>query len=82
MIKVLFFAQLREQLQCAELSVAENDAQTITQLREYLIMLHPLWAEFLNNEKLLMAVNQTIVKFSQGLQMGDEVAFFPPVTGG
>ncbi len=82
MIKVLFFAQLREQLQCAELSVAESDAQTLAQLHEYLTGQHPLWAEFLNNEKLLMAVNQTIVKVSQVLQSGDEVAFFPPVTGG
>ncbi len=82
MIKVLFFAQLREQLQCDELMVAESNAQTITQLRDFLIQQYPHWAVFLSNEKLLIALNQTVVKISQGLQSGDEVAFFPPVTGG
>jgi len=84
MIKVLFFAQLREQLQCSEISVNEHDAQiiTITQLREYLVLQNPQWAEFLGNKKLLVAVNQTLVKTSHSLQSGDEVAFFPPVTGG
>jgi sulfur-carrier protein len=82
MIKVLFFAQLREQLQCSELQVAEPGIKTIQQLRDFLIQQNPHWAVFLMNEKLLMAVNQTIKKASQNLQSGDEVAFFPPVTGG
>ncbi|MES2674684.1 MAG: molybdopterin converting factor subunit 1 [Pseudomonadota bacterium] len=82
MIKVLFFAQLREQLQCGELMVAEANVKTITQLRDFLIAQYPQWAGFLSNEKLLIALNQTVVKVSQGVQSGDEVAFFPPVTGG
>ncbi|WP_312241531.1 MoaD/ThiS family protein, partial [Pantoea sp.] len=32
--------------------------------------------------KLLAAVNQTLVPMTHGLRAGDEVAFFPPVTGG
>lgn len=82
MIKVLFFAQLREQLQCSEISVSEYDAQTVTQLRDYLVLQNPQWVDFLGNKKLLVAVNQTLAKTSQSLQSGDEVAFFPPVTGG
>lgn len=82
MIKVLFFAQLREQLQCGELSVDKFSGQTVAQLLEHLILLQPHWAEFLANKKLLVAVNKTLVKVSHILQSGDEVAFFPPVTGG
>lgn len=82
MIKVLFFAQLREQLQCDELMVADSNAQTIIQLRDFLIQQHPRWTDFLSNEKLMIALNQTVVKISQDVQSGDEVAFFPPVTGG
>ena len=81
MIKVLFFAQLREQLQCSELMVSEN-LDTIAQLRDFLIKQYPHWKKFLSDEKLLIAVNQTIAKISQPVQSGDEVAFFPPVTGG
>lgn len=82
MVQVLFFAQLREQLQCSELCIDHFDGQTVTQLLDYLIAQQPHWAEFLNNRKLLVAVNQTLVKVTHHLQSGDEVAFFPPVTGG
>ena len=40
------------------------------------------WALALDASKLLAAVNQTLVPMSHPLQAGDEVAFFPPVTGG
>ena len=82
MIKVLFFAQLREQLGCSELSVSVCDAASVTQLQEFLVKQYPHWADFLQSEKVLMAVNHVVVKKSQGLVPGEEVAFFPPVTGG
>jgi molybdopterin synthase sulfur carrier subunit len=81
-ITVLFFAQLREQLQCEKLNLALPADLTITALREQLIELHPTWLEFLTSDKLLFSVNQTLVKASHIIQDGDEVAFFPPVTGG
>lgn len=40
------------------------------------------WALALEDGKLLAAVNQTLVSFDHSLTDGDEVAFFPPVTGG
>jgi len=40
------------------------------------------WALALESGKLLAAVNQTLVPMSHPLRDGDEVAFFPPVTGG
>jgi molybdopterin synthase sulfur carrier subunit len=40
------------------------------------------WALALEEGKLLAAVNQTLVSFEHPVVDGDEVAFFPPVTGG
>lgn len=82
MISVLFFAQLREQLQCEKLNLELPADSSVTALREKLIELHPAWLEFLVSDKLLFSVNQTLVKASHAIQDGDEVAFFPPVTGG
>ena len=82
MIRVLFFAQLREQLGCEELALALPEPLSISQLRQSLVEQHPHWAVFLGSDKLLFAVNQTMAKASQLLTDGDEVAFFPPVTGG
>ncbi|PJX34175.1 molybdopterin synthase sulfur carrier subunit, partial [Klebsiella sp. A-Nf5] len=40
------------------------------------------WALALEEGKLLAAVNQTLTAFDHPVASGDEVAFFPPVTGG
>ena len=82
MISVLFFAQLREQLQCEKLSLELPADSKVAGLREKLIEHHPAWREFLASDTLLFSVNQTLVKASYPIQDGDEVAFFPPVTGG
>jgi molybdopterin synthase sulfur carrier subunit len=81
-ISVLFFAQLREQLQCEKLTLELPASSSVTVLREQLIVLHPEWLTFLANDKLLFSVNQTLVKATHLIHDGDEVAFFPPVTGG
>ena len=81
MIKVLFFAQLREQLQCDKLQL-DDYPQTVAELRAMLGKKSPLWSELLVSDTALAAVNQTISHDQVSLNSGDEVAFFPPVTGG
>ncbi len=83
MLKVLFFAKLREQLGTGELSFAAEQAATTAQLRQELVAAHGAeWRESLFADNIIVAVNQEIVDWSQPLQAGDEIAFFPPVTGG
>ncbi|TBL57094.1 molybdopterin synthase sulfur carrier subunit [Hafnia paralvei] len=80
MIKVLFFAQVRELTGSDELSCEVYP--TVEALRTALAERGYKWALALESGKLLAAVNQTLVEFSHPLSSGDEVAFFPPVTGG
>ena len=84
MIKVLFFARIREQLGVAELDVAATAAsQTLRSLKELLISQHDdAWQVVLDADNIIMAVNQAVAELDQPLADGDEVAFFPPVTGG
>ncbi|EOD55159.1 molybdopterin synthase sulfur carrier subunit [Aeromonas molluscorum] len=81
MIKVLFFAQVRELVACDELSLPCDHA-TADALRIALSERGDKWALALEEGKLLVAVNQTLVPLTTVLNDGDEVAFFPPVTGG
>ncbi|WP_343551554.1 molybdopterin synthase sulfur carrier subunit [Pantoea sp.] len=81
MIKVLFFAQVRELTGTAALELAPEYADVAT-LRAALAEKGERWALALESGKLLAAVNQTLVPMNHPLQAGDEVAFFPPVTGG
>ena len=81
MIRVLFFAQVRELTDTGDIEVAETYA-TAELLRAALAARSERWALALDKENLLVAVNQTLTSLFHPLQDGDEVAFFPPVTGG
>lgn len=81
MIKVLFFAQVRELTGTSALELAPEYSD-VAALRAALAQKDDRWALALESGKLLAAVNQTLVPMSHPLHAGDEVAFFPPVTGG
>lgn len=81
MINVLFFAQLRERLQQDRIELTQVPSN-VGQLRAYLSENGERWQQALSSGKCIAAVNQTIVDDSFSLTEGDEVAFFPPVTGG
>ena len=84
MIHVLFFARIREQLGCASLDVPFSDqVNTVAALQAALTAEHgELWDEVLGHDNVISAVNQTMVEPDHALADGDELAFFPPVTGG
>ena len=81
MIKVLFFAQLRELLETESLEF-NQEFDTVASLRKALQARSAVWQESLENGKTLVALNQSIADDNATLKDGDEVAFFPPVTGG
>lgn len=82
MIHVIFLAQLREQLGVAKLDVSAGQIKTLADLKNYLLLQNSSWESALSNTRLLTAVNHAYVKGDHALVDGDEVAFFPPVTGG
>lgn len=82
MIKVLFFARLREQLATESLQIEASENLTAENIRQQLANTNELWGKVMNADSLLVAVNQEVTDWSQKINEGDEVAFFPPVTGG
>ncbi|USD66117.1 molybdopterin synthase sulfur carrier subunit [Vibrio sp. SCSIO 43136] len=81
MIKVLFFAQTRELVGMDSLEV-EASFTSAENLRAHLAEKGDKWALALEAGKTLVAINQTLVPLESEIKAGDEVAFFPPVTGG
>ena len=81
MITVLFFASLKEVIGASSMTIALADVR-LSQLIEHLISDHPSWREALTAEKIVISVNQEIVRGDVLIAAGDEVAFLPPVTGG
>jgi molybdopterin converting factor subunit 1 len=81
MITILYFAWLRERTGLSEETFALSAAQTtVADLIGILAERHP--AAFQNRRTIRCAVNQEFADLSIVLRAGDEVAFFPPVTGG
>ena len=84
MIKVLFFARIREQLGLASMDVEYLESlKTLADLQQHLVAQGGAdWQAVLEAENVLRAVNLEQTGPDQVLADGDEVAFFPPVTGG
>jgi len=81
-IAVLFFASLADALNCRELTLDWTpELATASALRTHLQRRGGTW-EPLGSDQVRCAVNREIVKMDHPLRPGDEVAFFPPVTGG
>lgn len=82
MIKIVFFAQLREMLELESLDFDLPEAVSVAQLKKQLAKKGGRWQLMFAEQEVLVAVNQIIADDECVLKAGDEVAFFPPVTGG
>ena len=83
-VQLKFFAGLREAVGCAGESLdLPPGIVTLADVRAHLAARGGLWAEhFAPQRNLRAAVNQDMAAAGAPIQAGDEVAFFPPVTGG
>jgi molybdopterin synthase sulfur carrier subunit len=81
---VRYFASVKEQLgKDSELVELPEGVSTVAGVRAHLCGRGGAWAETLaESRRVTAAVNQDMVKPTAAVKAGDEVAFFPPVTGG
>lgn len=84
MIKIKYFARLGEALQSKEEDLEfAGDNVTVADLLDLLRGRGGPWVtEFSTQNSVLMALNHEMCDSSTKLKPGDEIGFFPPVTGG
>lgn len=82
MIRVCFFAELRERLDCTQLELDNFRGFSVADVLAEVLNLYPDWKSILSEKKWLVAVNQAMATMQAPVNDNDEVAFFPPVTGG
>lgn len=83
-IRVRFFASLRESIGTGEKIIEAEDAMSVAQVWTYCAETIQSSTNMPANlpANVLIAINQEYVKADAIVNSGDEVAFFPPVTGG
>ena len=81
-VRVLYFASLREALGIASEEVVLPQLSTVADLRAHLLRRGGVWEALTDGRALLTAVNQRMAEPQTAIEDGDEIAFFPPVTGG
>jgi len=87
-IKIFYFARLKETLKFSTEDLELPDdafakALTILKLKAYLAKRSDVWQQMLLGKlKVRGAINHELVDDNAQISDGDEVAFFPPVTGG
>lgn len=83
MVKVLFFASLRETLRTSQEAVDLPTPANVGALIGELRARGETWAQSLAaGKRWRVAVNQELATLDTAVREGDEVAIFPPVTGG
>lgn len=83
-MKLLYFAWLKTKIGISEEEVTPpDDVRTVAELIAWLKDRGPGFADALANDSVVkVAVNQEFARRDQPVGSGDEVALFPPVTGG
>ena len=82
MITVQFFARYRELLNQDQAHMHwDEHLDTVGALRNRLVDRGEPWI-LLSEPRLMCARNQELCSLDEPLRDGDEIAFFPPVTGG
>jgi len=79
-LQIKLFARAKELAGAAAIEIIWNDGETVTRLRERLGEQVPALKPLV--PRLLVAVNRDYVKDDAVIRLTDEVACFPPVSGG
>ena len=79
-VNVLFFASLVDVVGSRQLSLEVSEGVTVADMLDELESSHPRMKAY--RPVLLTAVNEEYVQQSRAIAEGDEIAIFPPVSGG
>ena len=83
-MKLLYFAWVKDRIGLSEETVdLPSDITTVNELLDWLALRGDNYASAINNGKTVrVAVNQTYAPEDKSISNEDEIALFPPVTGG
>ena len=83
-MKILYFSWIKDQIGKAEESLdIKDNIQTIEELVNFLKNINDNYKSvFTDVSSIKVSINMEIASFKDKINIEDEVAFFPPMTGG
>ena len=81
-MKIIYFAWIKDITNFSEELLDSNEIKNLDSLKKYLVSKYPYLKKHLDQEILRFAVNQEYIVENIDLKKNDEIAVFPPVSGG
>ena len=81
-MKIKYFAWIKEITQTDEEDINSSEVNNLKKLKNFLTAKYPELIKYFNKEVIRFAVNQEYVVENIKLNPKDEIAIFPPVSGG
>ena len=81
-MKIKYFAWVKDITKKDFEIIEKNFPQNINQLKKFLSEIYPDLEKHISNDILRFAINQEYVSINYPLSQNDEIAIFPPVSGG
>ena len=81
-MKIIYFAWIKDITNFPEELLDSNKIKNLDNLKKYIISKHPDLKKHLDQKILRFAVNQEYIIENIDLKKNDEIAVFPPVSGG
>ena len=81
-MKIIYFAWIKDITNFPEEFLDSNEIKNLENLKKYIVSKYPDLKKHLDQEILRFAVNQEYIVENIDLKKNDEIAVFPPVSGG
>ena len=81
-MRIKYFAWIKELTKNDEEHLDSNEIQNLKKLKKFLTTKYPDLQKHFDQEILRFAINQEYVLENVDLHKNDEIALFPPVSGG
>tara|TARA_B100000700_G_scaffold316507_1_gene406195 strand:+ start:229 stop:477 length:249 start_codon:yes stop_codon:yes gene_type:complete len=82
MIKIKYFAWIKDITKSEHENLNYSNLKDINELKKILVKKYPKLKKFIDEDIIRFSINQEYITENKKINLNDEIAIFPPVSGG